>query len=140
MYYDYKKTSDTEIRSYLDKIKIVVETNCGVGTLHGYYPLTEQIINQLKEKPRNLSLSFDATEIEKEPLKNLVVFKTIKYLVKSTSRFFLKPDIGEIFDQIHFLDLSKTKAIEYLPYNFTEIADTNGEHFVMEANLLREKL
>jgi hypothetical protein len=65
-------------------------------------------------------------------------YKTIRYLVKSSSRFFLKPDVGEIFDQIHFTDLydSKIKAIQYLSDIYEPVLDTEGEHYIMEAKLL----
>lgn len=138
LYYRYKKTSDDDIRKHLENIKIVVLQNKGVGTIQGYYPLSTTSMNKIKEKPRNVSLSFDATETEDTCLENLKEYKTIKYLVKSTSRFFLKPDIGEIFDQIYFMDLfdDKIKAIQYLSNSYETLPDTDGEHFIMEAKLL----
>ena len=142
LYYRYKKTSDDDIRKYLGKIKIVILENKGVGTLHSYYPLTQESMAKILEKPRNVSLSFDATETEDTPIENLKEYKTIKYLVKSTSRFFLKPDIGEIFDQIEFRDLvekDKIKAIQYIPSAYESLDDTDGEHFILKAKLLIEK-
>ena len=138
LYYRYKKTSDNDIRKYLGNIKIVVGQNKGVDTIHGYYPLSEESMVRILEKPRNISLSFDAIETVDTPIQNLKEYKTIKYLVKSSSRFFLKPDIGEIFDQIHYTDLfnNKIKAIQYLQSAYETLPDTNGEHFVMEAKLL----
>lgn len=142
LYYRYKKTSDDDIRKYLNRIKIVILENKGVGTLHSYYPLTEDSLAKIMEKPRNVSLSFDATETENTPIENLKEYKTIKYLVKSTSRFFLKPDIGEIFDQIDFRDLiddNFIKAIEYIPDSYQLLDDTSGEHFILKAKLLIKK-
>ncbi len=135
LYYRYKKTSDDDIRKYLGKIKIVILKK------GGYYPLNEKSLAKIIEKPRNVSLSFDATETSKEPIENLVEYKTIKYLVKSTSRFFLKPDVGEIFDQINFRDLfdNKIKAIEYISDSYITLDDTSGEHFILEAKLLTDK-
>lgn len=138
LYYRYKKTTDDEIREHLKTIKIVVLQNKGVGTIQGYYPLSNESMTKILKKPRNISLSFDATQTDENPIENLKVFKTIKYLVKSTSRFFLKPDIGEIFDQIYFIDLLKNriKAIQYLSGALETLPDTDGEHFILEANLL----
>jgi hypothetical protein len=138
LYYRYKKTSDDNIRKHLSNIKIVVLENKGVGTIQGYYPLSDESMVKILEKPRNISLSFDATETAGKPIENLKEYKTIKYLVKSTSRFFLKPDVGEIFDQIDYRDLfdSKIKAIQYLYGAYETLPDTDGEHFVMEAKLL----
>lgn len=140
LYYNYKKISDEDIRKYLEKIDIVIAQNKGIGTMQGYYPLSEYSMAKIMEKPRNVSLSFDATETSDICHLNLEVYKTIKYLVKSTSRFFLKPDIGEIFDQIPFRDLltDKIKAIEYLDGEYVTLPNTQGEHFILEANLLVE--
>lgn len=139
LYYRYKKTSDEDIRKYLKDIKIVILQNKGVGTIQGYYPLSDESIVKILNEPRNISLSFDATETSNVCIENLKEYKTIKYLVKSTSRFFLKPDIGEIFDQIYFTDLfdSKIKAIQFLSNPYETLPDTDGEHFIMEAKLLK---
>jgi len=116
LYYRYQKTSDDDIRKYLSNIKIVILQNKGIGTIHGYYPLNQESMSNILESPRKVSLSFDATKTEDIPINNLKEYKTITYLVKSTSRFFLKPDVGEIFDQINYRDLigNKIKAIQYL--------------------------
>ena len=37
-------------------------------------------------------------------IEGLVEYKKIPFLVKSSSRFFLKPDIGEILDAIDWRD------------------------------------
>lgn len=141
LYYRYKKTDDTKIREVLSKVKIVVEQNKGVGTLHGYYPLNEVSMTKILEKPRNISLSFDATETENTPLEGLKEWKKVRFLVKSTSRFFLKPDIGEIIDQIYYRDLfyDTIKAIQYIPDAYQVLDDTDGEHFIMIAKLLVDK-
>lgn len=136
LYYGYKKTSDEDISKHLRQIKIVVLQNKGIGTVQGYYPLSKESMEKILEKPRNISLSFDATETEDTLIDNLKEYKTIKYLVKSTSRFFLKPDIGEIIDQISYRDLDKIKAIQYLSDAYETLPDTDGEHFIMEAKLL----
>ena len=137
LYYRYKKISDEKIAEKLKDIKIVIETNKGNGTMQGYYPLTQEMITKISEKPRKLSLTFDCTETEDKPVIGLKEWKEVVYLVKSTSRFFLKPDVGEIFDQIEFRDLyrDKIKAICFRSGSET-LEGTDGEHFLMQATLL----
>ncbi len=139
LYYRYKKTTDEEIREQLSKIKLVKKQHKGVNSIFGYYPMSDIAMAKILEKPRNVSLTFDATETADVPLEGLTELKTITYLVKSTSRFFLKPDIGEIIDQIHYRDLldGKIKAICYNDGSDT-LDDTDGEHFLMTATLLTQ--
>lgn len=141
LYYRYKKVDDDKIREYLNKIKIVKKEDKGVNTIFGYYPISEEHLNKMKEKPRNVSLTFDATETGDIPLTNLVVWKTIIFLVKSSSRFFLKPDIGEVFDQIKWHDLlgDDIKGICVNLDAYETLPDTDGEHFLMEAEILVDK-
>ena len=130
--------SDGDIRKYLSRpIKIVREEN------GNYFPLSGEAMKKILTKPRNTSLTFDAEEIDKKnKTTGLEEYKNIIYLVKSSSRFFLKPDIGEIFDQIEFDDLysDKIKAIcVRLDYEYETLEDTEGEHFLMTATLMTEK-
>jgi hypothetical protein len=137
LYNRYGKTSDDEIREHLSNIYIVLETNNGIGTLHGYYPLSNDVMSKIIDRPREASLSFDNLKTSKKLLLNLKVYKTIKYLVKSSSRFYLKPDVGEIFDQIEPDDLieGKIQAIVF-DTDYELVPDTCGEHFILEAKLL----
>jgi len=138
LYYNYNYRSDDDIRNFLRKVKIVKAEHKGVGTEYGYYPLTDETMADILSEPRRNSLNFDAATTSDEPLKGLKEYKDIKYLVKSSSRFFLKPDIGEILDQIDFHDWhgSGIKAIVFNPDSYTKLPDTDGEHFVMTATLL----
>lgn len=138
LYDNYGKTSDNEIREHLSNIYIVLETNKGIGTIHGYYPLSNDVMSKIINRPRQASLSFDNIETSDKPLLNLKIYKTIKYLVKSQSRFFIRPDIGEIFDQIDTDDLieGKIQAIVFDNQNNNSISGTEGEHFILEAKLL----
>jgi hypothetical protein len=138
LYYNYKKTSDQQIRDYLKEIKILVVGNKGKGTVHGFYELADKSLKKILAKPRENSLTFDATEkgnyVGELPWKEL---GTITFLCKSTSRFFLKPDIGEVFDQIPwewFHITPKMKGIEVLS-GYETIPDTEGEHHFMRAKI-----
>lgn len=132
LYYRYKKTSDERLKEFLSRILIVKE-----NANSEFCKINESGMKKMIEKPRGISLTFDAAEIEKTPVVGLKKWKTITYLVKSSSRFFLKPDIGEIFDQIDFDDLhgSKLKAI-CVNEDYQTLDETEGEHFLMTATLL----
>jgi hypothetical protein len=137
LYYRYKRRSDDDIRKYLEKIAIVRKEHKGEGTVYGYRALSKEAMDKILEKPRNISLTFDATESDSKVMEGLKEYKTIVFLVKSSSRFFLKPDIGEVFDQIDYDDLyGGIKAI-YVKDNHELLSDTEGEHFLMEAVLLK---
>lgn len=138
LYNNYGKTSDDEIREHLSNIYIVIETNKGVGTMHGYYPLSNDVMSKIIDRPRQASLSFDNIKTSDKPLLNLKEYKTIKYLVKSSSRIFIKPDIGEIFDQIEPDDIieGKIQAIVFNNEDYNMISGTQGVHFILEAKLL----
>lgn len=137
LYYRYKKVSDDDIKKYLTKIRIVKREHDGADSIFGYYyPLNNKSIKKISDKPREVSLTFDATDMDKKPIDGLTEYKTITYLVKSSSRFFLKPDIGEIFDQIDRIDLAyKVKAICFNE-GYKSLDGTDGEHFLMTATLL----
>lgn len=134
LYYRYGSCSDEHIKKHLEKIKIVKAQHKGVGTEFGYYVFDE--IDKVIEKPRNISLAFGGKTTD-EQLKGLKKYKTVYYLCKSSSRFFLRPDIGEIFDQLDYYNssLSEVKAI-CLDEGYSELPGTDGEHFLMQATLL----
>jgi len=138
LYYKYGKSTDEDIRKFLSHAKIVVLENKGVGTVHGYYPLNEEAMKKVLEKPRNVSLTFDATKTEEKLVEGLREYKDIMFLVKSSSRFFLKPDIGEVIDQIDFHDKfgDTIKGIR-LKDGYTTLPATEGEHFLMIATLFK---
>lgn len=128
LYYRYGSKADEEIKEYLNKIKI-------------YKNKTHEIdlagMNKIIDKPRSVALTFiDNKNFNERPLNGLEEFKTIIYLCKSSSRFYLKNDIGEIFDQIYFPDLCNLKAISFND-NYELIEGTEGEHFLMQATLYK---
>ena len=136
LYYRYGKVSDDEIRQHLQKTKIVVYKNLGEGTIQGYYPLNEKSIDKIKNNPRQVSLTFDAIDTEVVHIEGLKASKRICFLVKSSSRFFLKPDIGEVFDAIPWQNLlhNPYKAIR-VDEGYDTLEDTDGEHHLMTATL-----
>jgi len=138
LYYRYKRVEDDEIRKVLKQVKLVKKEHKGVGSVYGYYPLNATAMKKIIEKPRNISLTFDATNTIKTPIMGLEEYKSIVFLVKSTSRFFLKPDIGEVFDQIDFNDLMSVEfdAICVNLDDYETLDGTDGEHFLMTATLL----
>lgn len=140
LYYKYKQSSDDEIKRLLDKVLIVKPEEKSDGKFLGYYPLKKKCIQKIKEKPRNVSLTFDAAETVNKPVTGLKPYMKIAYLVKSSSRFFLKPDFGEIVDQMPFdeMYMDRLKAIAIEP-NYETLPDTDGEHFLMCATLLTNK-
>ncbi len=141
LYYRYKRVEDDEIRKVLKQVKLVKKEHKGVGSVYGYYPLNATAMKKIIEKPRNVSLTFDATNTIKTPITGLEEYKSIVFLVKSTSRFFLKPDIGEVFDQIDFHDLMCVEfdAICVNLDNYETLDGTDGEHFLMTATLLKNE-
>jgi len=132
LYYNYKNKNNDDIRNFLGGCKIVHLNN------GGYYPLTDEGLEEILPKPRGKSLSIDITNTKNKELVGLREYKEITYLVKSNSRFFLKPDIGEIIDQISFGDYhsSTIKAIVFRPDDYETLPNTEGEHFIMKATLL----
>lgn len=140
LYYNYKNMSDDDIKKKLETIQIVKKDHKGVGTEFGYYPLSKEAVDKILENPRGRSLTFDATETGEKPMKGLREGKTFTYLVKSSSRFFLKPDVGEIFDQVNFRDFydDSFKAILF-DGSYENVPDTQGEHFLMKATMLHEE-
>ena len=136
LYYNYKRMTDNEIREKLDKI-IIVKTSFSSLGWPIYFPYNEKTIKKIKANPRGVALSFD-TGLLKKPIKNIYPWKQITYLVKSSSRFFLKPDIGEIFDQVYFLDWYNIVAISYDDNDYKTLDDTEGEHFLMTSMIFKK--
>lgn len=136
LYYRYGKTSDAEIIKNLDRIKLVIKK------YKDYVEIPSETLKRIIESPRKVAWNFDFNdnEVKHTPIVGLKEFKNITYLAKSSSRFFLKPDIGEVFDQLgweYTLD-QKIKAI-CLNSDYELLPDTDGEHFLMTATLLIEE-
>jgi hypothetical protein len=132
---NYKKTSCEDIVKHLERILIVQTTHKGVGSVYGYYAIDGNTLANIKKAPRGISHTFDFKPGEHVP--DLKEFKRITFLVKSSSRFFMKPDIGEIFDQMTEEDLRETKAIETLHEEAVAIYCPEGDEFLVKAILLK---
>ena len=126
LYYNYKKRTNEDIIKFLKNVKIIQKINNKYLEVNNY-----DFINS----PRNNSLTFDVN-FDKEFENIYTPYKKITYLVKSNNRFFLKPDIGEIIDQLSYSDwyLSEIKVIEFINECLL-LKDTEGEHFIMKAIL-----
>jgi len=94
LYYNYKKRTNEDIIKFLKNVKIIQKINNKYLEVNNY-----DFINS----PRNNSLTLDVN-FDKEFENIYTPYKKITYLVKSSSRFFLKPDIGEIIDQLSYSD------------------------------------
>jgi len=142
LYYGYKKTTKEQILKRLESVKIVVLENKGVGTIYGYYQLSEEAMTKIVNDPRGQSLTFDAYTTSDNLMPGLVVAKECLFLVKSTSRFFLKPDIGEVLDAISFHDWRSHNivALCIVKGSHEELPGTDGEHFLMTVQLLEPKV
>lgn len=128
LYKKYKSKNLDQIRNYLKTIKIVDKVN------NKYCPICDEKMEKILQKPRNISFTFDSQFNEDIELE-FTVFKTIPFLVKSSSRFFLKPDIGEVFDQIDESDINRISAI-YVDSENNQVINSEGDHFLMEVVLL----
>lgn len=137
LYYRYRSSDDQKIQNFLDHVKLIKFTNKGSGTIQGYYELCGESVESLKNKPKTKSLTFDLFDNYHigELQSNLVFHSKLKFLVKSSSRFFYKPDIGEVVDQIHFTEIGSIKAVNIDCSNYIPLPNTEGEHFICTVEL-----
>src|ERR1044072_3081210 len=140
MYANYGKTTDEQIRLYLTHIKLVKKDHKVINTIFGYYPISDEYFQKIYCNPRDVSYHWDENPTQDKPFIGLKPFKDIFFICKSSSRFFLRADIGEVFDQIEpgFLEENEIKAIDVTLSDYREIDDTEGEHFLMSITLLQE--
>lgn len=131
LYYRYGNVSDPDIRQCLKGVNLVRRKE------GRYHPLTDAVVDKIKANPRETSLTFDSAETYKNYITGLKPYKRVVYLVKSSSRFFLKPDIGEVFDAIGFEDrISGRLHGICIEDDYELLPETDGEHFLMTAELL----
>jgi hypothetical protein len=137
---NYGKTSDEQIRLYLTKIKLVRKDHKRMNTIFGFYPISDETFQKIYCNPRGTAYNMDENPTQDTPVSNLKPFKSVSFICKSSSRFILKADIGEIFDQIepNFLEENQIKGIDISLNSYEGIDNTQGEHFLMSVTLLQE--
>lgn len=132
LYYRYQTHSDEQIAYYLDKVTFVKKKK------GKYRKLKKKWIEGIKHKPRKMSINFASDNISKNKVVGLEVVDTIYYLVKSSSRFFLKADVGEIFDAMGYdFQWPEFDYIEVDCDYYETLPNTDGEHHLMRVNLLK---
>lgn len=134
LYYRYKQRTDKEAKQFLEGIMLLQGKN------GKFYSLNTKSKKDILNNIRTLSINF-SSELKTNvlPQKKLVEYKKITFLVKSSSRFFLKADIGEVIDQLDFDDFHcpEFKAICVNGDEYELLEGTEGEHFLMTATLYK---
>jgi hypothetical protein len=130
LYENYGRTSDDTIKRHLKRIKLLKRDG------DKFYEYTTESIQKVLDKPRNISLGFESDNTIEYEMKHMIEVKEISYLCKSSSRFFLKPDIGEIFDQIEESELNRINGIAFNQDTQGGPINEDYDHFIMTAWLL----
>jgi len=135
LYENYKSTTDETIKRHLKRIKLLKREG------DKFYEYNTDSIKKILKKTRGVSLGFESKNTIEYEMKHMIEVKEINYLCKSSSRFFLKPDIGEIFDQIDETQLNRINGIAF-NQDYEGPINNEQDHFIMKAWLLvydREK-
>jgi len=123
LYKNYGKTSDSEIIELLNRIILLHKTHKGVGTIYGYYRLSEEKMGRIISKPRKMYLyevngslhNFDEKNDVGDLVAELEEYKIIYFIAKYSFCSWPREDhgvnIGEIIDQMSEEDKKITKAI-----------------------------
>lgn len=132
-YYRYKQRKNDELKSFASQM-VWLKKKDGK-----HYSFNEKSKEKLVKELRGYSINFGSLKTEENPVENLVEYKTITFLVQSSSRFFLKADIGEVIDQLDFNDFHcpEFKAICVNDDDYELLDGTEGEHFLMTATLFK---
>jgi hypothetical protein len=148
LYYNYGRCDNEKLKRVLDevlfvvpKIEIIIPKLRKTKKLvrnytEKYYALDDKSVATIKKKLRTHATTWDIVTKE-NPETNLVPYKKFSYLVKSSSRFILKPDIGELIDQIDYNDFDDKLVAICINTDYEELPGTQGEHFIMTAQLLK---
>ena len=131
---NYGTTSDEDICYVLANVKIV--TNRGTAEEPRYFQLNPVKLAEVRLRPRGVSHAFNPGE-PGDPMPGLREMVTIPFYVKSSSRFFLKPDIGEVVDQLEIKDVNLFKAICIVDGSEVMVDTGTYDDFIMEAILLK---
>jgi hypothetical protein len=119
---NYGKTSMEELQNLSKKIGILQVKKSAVNQ---YYEINMIAKEKLMNAPRSVSFNFDLDP----DLKN----EEIYFLIKSTSRFFIKADFGEVVDQ---MTQKQKRSIQYLCVDLDyhqQVNESNGEYFIGRA-------
>lgn len=137
LYYHYDRYNEAEIQMYLKKID-VVRYNKDAYT-EDYYVLNKESKKSIIEKPYNIVINMLDEENYDTLRQDLEPYLQFEFLVKSTSRFIVKCTINEVLSQLDttILGNTKLKAIEIFD-DFKVLDDTDGEHFIATAQLLKQ--
>lgn len=114
----YGTTSDEDIREALLQCFPVVAKNAGL------YRISNKVFCQVLEEPRSVSYQYDPGVLVEEVTKLKTLFER-EFLVKSTSRFVLRPDAGEVFDQVEPAEYKRARAFLIVPGS--EVCTNKGE-------------
>ena len=106
---NYGKTPDEEIKSLLNSISLLVMIHKKVRTNFGIYEISEAQLNIVKLELRNYSFTFNPST--RKYRKDVNPYRLINLLIKSQSPFYIKPDVGEIFDQMTVKEKKRTRAV-----------------------------
>ena len=136
LYTNYGKTSDEDIKKHLSQLKITIKQEIGKSGKFAYYEMSDKWITDITKNLRNKSIIWDI-KTKSTPLDNVIEYAKISYLVKSTSRFTCKPDIGEVFDKIDFSDEKLCGICIYETHK--QLSTDDYSHFIMEVGLLMQK-
>lgn len=129
---NYKKTSKSEILEILSRITLIGKKVHSSRT--DFYVISDKQKAKVMEKPRKFSHSYDPDLDESKKI-DISLYKCdeFQFLVKSSSRFFLKPDIGEVIDQMDESQKKNCKMLYIDLSNHEIIPNTDREHFLVKA-------
>lgn len=120
-----------ELQTLSKKIGILQVKKSAVNQ---YYEINMIAKEKLMNAPRSVSFNFDLDpDLEKEINVNHLKNEEIYFLIKSTSRFFIKADFGEVVDQ---MTKKQKKSIQYLCVDLDyhqQVNEANGEYFIGRA-------
>jgi hypothetical protein len=146
LYANYGRTSDQEIRDLLTRQIKLVELSSrfeqplpeGASIIGGWYALSKKTLTRVVSGPRTFSYAFEFGQAgDYIDCKELKAFKALPFLVKSSSHMLLKPDIGEVIDQMSEEDKAVTTAIFINRSNHFCLNTPNYDEFIVEATLYK---
>lgn len=132
LFKNYGLSSNQEIVSLLDRVKLVKLTHNGIGTAYGYYEMGDVLLRKIKKEQRKCAFTHDWES--GQYIDDIKPYKVLIFLCESTSHMIVKPDIGEVFDQMTLVDRIECKAIDINVFDVTHVSNS---HFLCSVNLLK---